>query len=183
MKNKSDLIAGAAIEVFGRYGLRKTTMADLAEAAGVSRQTLYNTYSNKEEVMQDAIRLASEIALKELRAAWDQDQNLSEKLESFFRIGPLAWYDLIRSTPDAVDMFNTMDQAQLDEKTKLWTGALAELLEGHLSKSGKTGLNAADLADFVYSTSSAAKTSPESRDRILVRLQTLKKSVVALVEG
>ena len=39
------------IEVFSNYGFRKTSMSDLAEAAGVSRQTLYNRFKSKEDIL------------------------------------------------------------------------------------------------------------------------------------
>ena len=37
-------IVAAAIQCFVRYGARKTSMADIATAAGVSRQTLYDSF-------------------------------------------------------------------------------------------------------------------------------------------
>jgi len=39
------------LEAFGHYGFRKASMGDLAEAAGVSRQTLYNRFQSKEGVL------------------------------------------------------------------------------------------------------------------------------------
>lgn len=43
-----------AIECVERWGLQKTTLNDIATAAGVSRQTVYNYFGNKEEVLAAA---------------------------------------------------------------------------------------------------------------------------------
>jgi AcrR family transcriptional regulator len=63
-------IVQAAIGVFSRYGLKKTSMDDLARAAGLSRQGLYLHYATKEALFRAAVlqvlgslRAASEAAL------------------------------------------------------------------------------------------------------------------------
>lgn len=43
------------LSVFAHYGFRKASMADLAEAAGVTRQTLYNRFRTKEAVLDFAV--------------------------------------------------------------------------------------------------------------------------------
>src|SRR5438477_5009670 len=45
----------AAVGVFARFGFRKTSMEDIARAAGVSRQGLYLLFSCKEELFRRAL--------------------------------------------------------------------------------------------------------------------------------
>lgn len=45
----------AALEEFARFGFRRTSMVGLADAVGVSRQTLYNRFGNKEAVLAWAV--------------------------------------------------------------------------------------------------------------------------------
>jgi AcrR family transcriptional regulator len=45
----------AAVAVFARYGYRKTSMEEVARAAGVSRQGLYLQFANKEELFRKAL--------------------------------------------------------------------------------------------------------------------------------
>ncbi len=45
----------AALTVFARHGYRKTSMDDVAQAAGVSRQGLYLHFENKEDVFRAAV--------------------------------------------------------------------------------------------------------------------------------
>ncbi len=48
-------VLDAAVGVFARYGYRKTSMEDVARAAGVSRQGLYLSFANKEELFRRAL--------------------------------------------------------------------------------------------------------------------------------
>jgi len=49
------MLLDAARDVILRYGYRKTTLDDVASAAGVSRATLYNYFPNKQEMFRSLI--------------------------------------------------------------------------------------------------------------------------------
>ena len=49
---KTQRIQDAALELFSRYGFRRTAMLDIAEAAGISRAALYLYFKNKDEVFR-----------------------------------------------------------------------------------------------------------------------------------
>jgi AcrR family transcriptional regulator len=49
-------VLDAAVGVFARYGFRKTSMDEVARAAGVSRQGLYLQFANKEELFRKALQ-------------------------------------------------------------------------------------------------------------------------------
>jgi AcrR family transcriptional regulator len=46
-------LANAAWDLFGRKGYESTTVAEIAEAAGVSRRTFFRYYASKEEVLTE----------------------------------------------------------------------------------------------------------------------------------
>ncbi len=48
-------VLDAAVGVFARYGFRKTSMEEVARAAGISRQGLYLQFANKEELFRRAL--------------------------------------------------------------------------------------------------------------------------------
>ena len=183
MSKGNQIIAEAAITVISRYGMRKTTMSDIAQAAGVSRQTLYNAYANKEDVVRDAIRFVTESGISAVQEAWAEPSTLSQKLDSFFEIGPLAWFDLLQSSPDAADLIDGLKAAGHDEMAQgslRWTQELTRLLFPFDDRLTAMGISAADVADMIFSTSSAAKTNSVTREQLQARLQTLKYSVLAL---
>lgn len=49
---KQQRVLDAALQVFGRYGLRRTSMDLIAQAAGVSRPALYQHYAGKQEIFR-----------------------------------------------------------------------------------------------------------------------------------
>lgn len=49
-------VIDAALTCFGRYGIAKTTMADVACEAGISRATLYRQVDSREELIHATIR-------------------------------------------------------------------------------------------------------------------------------
>jgi AcrR family transcriptional regulator len=49
---KHDQILSAALGVFGRHGYRRTSMELIAQAAGVSRPSLYQYFGSKQEVFR-----------------------------------------------------------------------------------------------------------------------------------
>ena len=68
-----------AIGVISRYGVRRTTMSDIATAAGISRQTLYSSYANKEEVLAAAICYSADRTMEALEADWSKDGSIHRR--------------------------------------------------------------------------------------------------------
>lgn len=62
-------VLDAAVSVFSRYGFRKTSMDDVARAAGVSRQGLYLQFANKEELFRRALEHCLSTQLTEALSA------------------------------------------------------------------------------------------------------------------
>ena len=54
-KSTDELIVDAADRLIGRYGLRKMTMEDVAQEAGVSRRTVYGYFKNKQALAMASI--------------------------------------------------------------------------------------------------------------------------------
>ena len=53
---RREAILSAAIPVFGRFGFKKTSVDDIAAAAGISKQGLYLHFTSKEEVFLAALQ-------------------------------------------------------------------------------------------------------------------------------
>ena len=52
---RGDQVVQAAIGVFLRYGYARTTMADIAQAAGLSRPTLYLEFPDKDAIFHAVV--------------------------------------------------------------------------------------------------------------------------------
>ena len=186
MGKSDDIIVECAIAIISQGGYKKTTMADLADAAGVSRQTLYNKFPNKEEVLRAAVRHAHATGLAEMKRQWSGAEYVGDKLEAFFQIGPLSWYDAIIASPDSADLIegvNTHASDLMDEANKGWMETLTELFVPYGNVLGEKGTSADTLADFVFATGVSAKYNATSRDQLVKRLATLKIATLTLLEA
>jgi AcrR family transcriptional regulator len=77
-------LARAAREVFARYGVQRATMTDVARAAGVVRQTVYNTVSGRDHLIELAIVQCCEELQEQLDAAAREDpEDVEEAMLAF----------------------------------------------------------------------------------------------------
>jgi len=68
-QDRPDEILRAAIEVFAERGLAGARVEDIAEAAGVSKGTVYQYFTGKEELFKEAVRRQVRRTLEGLAAA------------------------------------------------------------------------------------------------------------------
>src|SRR5512139_3322623 len=72
---EKDLIGNRLLEqgykLFSAYGLRKTNIEELAQAAGISKGAFYNFYESKEELFMDVIEQAEIRLRREILAVVD----------------------------------------------------------------------------------------------------------------
>jgi AcrR family transcriptional regulator len=62
---RQEQVLSVALEVFGRYGFRKTSMDEVARSADISRQGLYLYFASKEALFRAAVRQELDTALAE----------------------------------------------------------------------------------------------------------------------
>jgi len=83
--DRRDVVLGAALEVFLRYGYRKTSMEDVAIAARISRPGLYFLFESKQQLFADAMAAAIERHLSAAaRALEDEARPVHERLLDAF---------------------------------------------------------------------------------------------------
>ena len=101
---KRQRVADAALNVFQRYGFARTTMADIADAAGISRPALYLLFPNKEEIFAAAVRSANDRNLHAIRANVASQAGLEQQLTFVCQAWVGGGYDQVRRFPDAKDL-------------------------------------------------------------------------------
>ena len=83
--NKRTRILDAAVAKFSAYGVARTSMADIAAAAGMSRPALYQHYSNKEEIFRSMMERVLTGAADRAIAALNRPGSFSEQLDGFLQ--------------------------------------------------------------------------------------------------
>ncbi|MFQ5866637.1 MAG: TetR/AcrR family transcriptional regulator [bacterium] len=80
---KHNVILTAARKLFGRYGLRKTTVDEIAREARVGKGTIYNYYTSKEEVFQAVVEEEAQIFKNEIKKAVDSQATPEKKIRAY----------------------------------------------------------------------------------------------------
>src|SRR5258708_40056960 len=70
---REERILAAALPVFGRYGVRKASMAEIARSADISRQGLYLRFASKDALFRAAVRHELDTALGEASRCLDEE--------------------------------------------------------------------------------------------------------------
>ena len=80
VKNSKDTIISVALRVFGRLGVYKTTMNDIANAAKKGRRTIYQYFKSKEEVYEAVLESETANMVAPMRDIVESDLKVDEKL-------------------------------------------------------------------------------------------------------
>ncbi len=84
-KTKHQLII-AASQIFYQYGFKKTTMDDIAFAAGKGKSSLYYYFKNKEEVFEAVVDYEAEHLKDEIISSTKELKNAVDQLRLYIQI-------------------------------------------------------------------------------------------------
>ena len=85
---KRERLAAAAVEVFHQQGVEKTTLGDIARAAGVPVGNVYYYFKTKDQLVEAALGVHGD-GLRELLAALDQLPTPQDRLKALIS----GWVD------------------------------------------------------------------------------------------
>ncbi len=99
-------VVKAAVEVFLRYGYARTTMAELAAAAALSRPTLYELFPGKDDLFAAVIDHLSQQTIQRYRDTLPKLKTMRKKLLYFCSDWATHGLKLTEQHPDAKDLFD-----------------------------------------------------------------------------
>ncbi|WDZ87708.1 TetR/AcrR family transcriptional regulator [Micromonospora cathayae] len=115
--DRLDVILDAAYQCFTRHGIRRTTMDDIAAAAGISRPAVYLHVRNKDDAYRQLAERLFAGSLAEARTAATTTGPLDRRLHGVLAAKLELTLRLHRDSPHAAEL--------LDASTRL-TGDLVE---------------------------------------------------------
>lgn len=169
------------LSVFAHYGLSKTSMRDLADAAGVSRQTLYNRFKTKEALLHWAVIGVNDASADLALAALKADGPPEARIVNFFAQWVGDHTAKIYGTPHGAEVFDAatkLKQGQPSEpdSTVRCRVALAQFLRNE-------GMTEAQAEDAVFTLRLAAKGLLLVVQDSEAFAQGMRKAVRATVSG
>ena len=99
-----DQIRRAAIPVFASQGFKRTSMADLAEAAGVSRPALYQYFDNRADLFREALQIILVEATDAALAALGGDGLVAERIDGYLQRLVADGYETLYGMAFAADV-------------------------------------------------------------------------------
>ncbi len=77
-------IVKAAEKLFAHFGLKKTSLDEVAEASGLAKASIYYYFSSKTELFDAVVEYESNILLKKIQKAIDAAHTIDAKLRAYF---------------------------------------------------------------------------------------------------
>jgi len=185
MDSREERIVDAAIAVFSRYGVQRTTMNDIAGEAGVARQTIYNVFANKDEILRAAIRLYAARAIAAIEDECAQTEALGAQLDVAFEHLIAEPFEMMHASPHADEIvtgFRDAAKAELAIAEARYRDVLTELLTPHEKALRAAGHTPAALADVIFKSWYGFKHNADDLDQLRA-LQRGMKAMVLTVAG
>ena len=178
-------ILDAAYACFTRHGVRKTTMDDIAAAAGMSRPAVYQYVRNKDDVFR---RLAAGIfagALDRARDAAVSDGTLAQRLDRILAQRLSLRQRLFQESPHAAELIGESARVSAD-LAGAFLADLAELLTVTITDAASQAdlalrdADAREIAELALALTRGLETDLADPDRARERLRS---GVALLIAG
>lgn len=185
---RRNAILESAAKVFLRFGYRKTSMDDLARAAGLSRQGLYLHFKTKEELFQAAIlKMMGDSRTAYCAALARTERSLLDRLLDAFEafhgssIGQVddAYVSELLETAASL-LGNTPEEYEQE-----FVDDVAELLASSSMgrRRGSDAITARDLAETLYATSFGLKHRVAKPDEYRKRMSVAVRAILGNEES
>ena len=156
-------ILDAALVVFGRHGYRRTSMADVAAQAGVSRASLYLAFADKNALFTSLAGLMVDRALAAAMAVWRDEAPLGENLQAAVLAKDLPLYRLLHASPHGAELLGADAPSTAQYAARLEAGFIG-IVAARVTADAAAGRadlsafgQAEDLAAFVTRTAAGLK--------------------------
>lgn len=106
-QTREEKVLTAARDVFMRYGFKRATMSDVADAAHMSRPALYLIFSSKEEVLRSLVSQIFNELLQEIREGLSKHDGVADQLTFAFEVWCVRPFEMIQTSPDAKDILES----------------------------------------------------------------------------
>lgn len=127
-------ILEAAFKTFVSYGFRRTTMADIADAAGISRPALYLVFKNKNDIFRAGFQHLVETVLARMETVLAGDGYLPARVADAVVAGVVTPFRDIHGTPHGAELFDAKQELAEDLGND-WFEQMARLISGAMERS------------------------------------------------
>ena len=130
--NKYHQILEAAVKVFARQGFHQSTVAQIAQKAGVADGTIYLYFKSKNDILVQFFRFRTKQVFEAFREAVDEAETSTDKLRNLVR-RHLAEFQRDRDGAVVYQVEthqnSRLAEAQIREMSKMYRDLISEIIE------------------------------------------------------
>jgi len=82
-ENIREIIVEGARGLFGKFGFKKTTMDEIAQAAYKSKSSIYHYFKDKEEIFKEVVEKESRVMRECLKKAVNRENTSQKKIQAY----------------------------------------------------------------------------------------------------
>lgn len=179
-QTKEEKVLTAARSVFMRYGFKRATMSDLADAAQMSRPAVYLIFSSKEEVLQALVTEIFNELLLQVREGLSKHESVADKLTFAFEVWCVRPFEMIQASPDAKDILESGYEFAAEITLHAFSDfetILSDVLRPIMSSQAEQTLSSEQLAHILATAVQGFKESATS----VVQLQHMIEGLITIV--
>ncbi len=180
MQTKEEKILTAARGVFMRYGFKRATMSDLADAAQMSRPALYLIFSSKEEVFRSLVTQVFNELLCEVREGLSKHDDVIDKLTFAFEVWCVRPFEMTQVSPDAKDILDSGYEFAAEITSQAFSDfetILSAVIQPIISSQAEKKLSSDQLAHILATAVQGFKESATS----VVQLRQMIEGLITIV--
>ncbi len=180
--DKKVAILAAALEKFSAYGFARTSMVDIASAAGMSRPSLYQHYGNKEEIFRAMLEWVLDDAADKALVALTAEAELAAQIDGFLQ----RWYGDLSQRLWATEHGADLVEAKAGHAKPVADAVnrrVRKAVTGHLTTHAVADVDVVTLVDLLLLSPVGFKYDDPSLARLRRRLSALAASVAGSVAG
>jgi AcrR family transcriptional regulator len=180
-------ILQAATRAFATYGYRKTSMNDIADAAGMSRPAVYQYFRNKDDIFRRLVQFYYDRATEQIAIAFEAGRPVISTMHEAFHAQVGELFETLLNSPHGMELLDTGEQTAADIK-EAGEERLRALFAGWLRREAEAGhVHLPDtpeqVADVILTALKGLKTTVTDLDSLKSRLDTFAVIVGKGLQG
>ncbi|MCV6594001.1 MAG: TetR/AcrR family transcriptional regulator [Silicimonas sp.] len=183
MNEREKSIARAAMRAYQAKGVSRATMSDIAAEAGVSRQTVYNTFPGSDAMLRGAVRSYIEDLWAEVQKGWRRCEALGDKLDVLLVHFALEPWEFLNASDVAAELergHNPVGRAEIEASRDMFRHEIADLFRPWEQALAARGTDPLAVSDYISAAIEGIKYNNKTRADMTRAVATLKAGLMAL---
>ena len=184
MNDVTTTIIEKASWLFAHYGVGKTSMNEVAKASGVARQTVYNLFDSKEDLIYAALLHYAKKSKDDVEQECAALAQPEERLEAMYKHLVQAPYEGMQTLPHLEDILEIGAGLSADRQAQIkqvYVSAILSVLAPYQDQLAAQGIDSAKLANMIKGSFIQIKREANDMDHLRDLFEPIRALVMIAV--